>query len=73
MTNSMFLDSFGGVYTCGVGFGPREKQDVPMKVTEFGKSFDNVTHIVLFFFYISSSFFAICECVFLTDKSALPY
>ena len=35
--HSMFLDSFGGVYTCGSGYGPREKQEIPMKVMEFGK------------------------------------
>lgn len=35
--HSMFLDSYGGVYTCGSGHGPEEKQEIPMKVMKFGK------------------------------------
>lgn len=35
--HSIFLDSFGGVYTCGSGYGPRQKQEIPMKVMEFGE------------------------------------
>jgi len=33
--HSMFLDAQGGVYTCGSGHGPSEKQDVPMRVMNF--------------------------------------
>lgn len=34
--HSLFLDSHGGVYQCGSGHGPRDKQEIPMKVMEFG-------------------------------------
>ncbi len=41
--HSVFLDAFGGVYTCGdgsggaLGHGNQDKQDVPVKVMYFGK------------------------------------
>jgi alpha-tubulin suppressor-like RCC1 family protein len=33
--HSLFLDSFGGAYACGSGFGPADKQEIPMKIMEF--------------------------------------
>lgn len=56
--HSMFLDSYGGVYTCGSGFGPTEKQEIPMKVMEFGKSINFIFH---------EGFY--CECFDVTNDN----
>lgn len=48
--HSMLLDEYGGVYTCGsgvtgaLGHGDNVSQKYPMKVMEFGESFNSCTY-----------------------------
>lgn len=49
--HSLFLDSHGGIYSCGSGYGPREKQEIPMKAMKFGKFIcSNETSMLLLHF-----------------------